>query len=179
MGFDVRGTRARFLPIAIVAGVVVALDQLTKLAVQRSLGLHDSVAAVDGLVNVIHARNPGAAFSFLAEAPEWFRGPFFVAMTVVAVVVLLVVAARLPLEERWLRLALGGVLGGALGNVIDRLLYGEVVDFIDVYWGPYHWPAFNVADSSITISVAVVLLHSLLAGRAKPVAQLDHPPARH
>ncbi len=118
-------------------------------------------------MNIVHARNPGAAFSLLADAPAWFRGPFFVGITVLAIAVLFCAISRLPAEDRLTRVALGGVLGGAIGNLIDRLIYGEVTDFIDVHWRSHHWPAFNVADSSITIAVSAVILHSMF-GRSEP-----------
>ncbi len=152
------------MPLA-VAGGVVALDQATKALIVSSLELYESIPVVDGLLNIVYARNPGAAFSLLADAPAWFRGPFFIGMTIVAIVAVLYVVARLPREDRILRVALGGVLGGAIGNLTDRLLHGEVVDFIDVHWRSYHWPAFNVADSSITLAVVAVILQSLFARR--------------
>jgi len=153
-------------PLALSVAVVV-LDQVTKRLIRDRVGLGESIPILDGFVSIVHARNPGAAFSFLADAPAWFRGPFFIAITVTAIAVLFYVISRLPREDRLMRLALGGVLGGAVGNLIDRLIYGEVTDFIDVYWRSYHWPAFNVADSSITIAVSAVILHSLFA-RSEP-----------
>jgi signal peptidase II len=144
-----------------VAVIVILADQLTKAAVVRWLPLHDSIPIVEGFLNLVHVRNPGAAFSLLADSPDWFRAPFFIVVTLVAVGFLLGVARRLEPGDRGLRTALGAVLGGAVGNLIDRLAYGEVVDFIDVYWGKYHWPAFNVADSCISVAVAAILLQSL------------------
>lgn len=158
----------------IVGLVVFVADQLTKLAVRRYLDLRGSIQVVDGFLNIVHARNPGAAFSFLAEAPAWFREPFFIGITLGAVGVLLYVISRLPAEDRVLRLALGGILGGALGNLFDRLVYGEVIDFIDVHWRSHHWPAFNVADSSITVAVVAVALQSLFV---HPVRGRHHPPS--
>jgi len=149
------------LPSIIVAMAVFVLDQITKLAIVNRLAFHESIPVVDGFLNIVHARNPGAAFSFLAGAPLWFRSLFFPAITIVAVVVVVSVIRRLPPEDRLLRLALSGVLGGALGNLCDRLRYGEVIDFIDVYWRGHHWPAFNVADSSITLAVTAVVLQTL------------------
>ncbi len=151
-------------PISIAALVFIA-DQATKLVVRRTIDPRDSIPVLDGFIDLVHARNPGAAFSFLAQAPAWFRGPFFLAITIIAVVVLLYVIARVPAEDRLLRIALGGVLGGALGNLLDRLVYGEVTDFIDVHWREYHWPAFNVADSSITLAVIAVVAQALFAAR--------------
>jgi signal peptidase II len=159
---------SRFFPSVVTALAVFAVDQVTKSIVVARLGFHDYVPIVDGLLNIVHARNPGAAFSFLADAPGWFRGPFFVLLTLVAMVIVVGVIRRLPPEDRLLRFALGAVLGGALGNLCDRLRYGEVIDFIDVYWRSYHWPAFNVADSSISIAVMAVVLQTLLGPSRAP-----------
>jgi signal peptidase II len=156
-----REIRRRFGgPIALGVAIVI-LDQLTKRLIRSRVGFHQSIPILDGFLSIVHARNPGAAFSFLADAPAWFREPFFVAITLTAVVVLFYVIGRLPAEDRLMRIALGGVLGGAVGNLIDRLVYGEVTDFIDIHWRSYHWPAFNVADSGITIAISAVILHSL------------------
>jgi len=171
--------RGGYRDVLAVGLAVFVADQLSKLLVRRHLDLRGSIPVVDGFLNIVHARNPGAAFSFLADAPAWFRGPFFVGITVGAVVVLLYVISRLPAEDRVLRLALGGVLGGALGNLFDRLAYGEVIDFIDVHWRSHHWPAFNVADSSITIAVVAVVLQSVFLHRTperrSPTSQTSRP----
>jgi signal peptidase II len=161
------GMRRRFGgPIAVGLAVIV-IDQVTKRAIRDHVAVRESIPIVDGFVSIVHARNPGAAFSFLADAPAWFREPFFIAITVTAIAVLFYVIGRLSVEDRLMRTALGGVLGGAVGNLIDRLRYGEVTDFIDVHWRSHHWPAFNVADSSITIAVAAVVLNSLFFSRSE------------
>jgi len=158
---------SRFLrPLSIAAGIVI-VDQATKLVIRERLAPYQTIPVIDGLLNIVHARNPGAAFSFLADAPTWFRAPFFLVVTTVAIVVLLYAISRLPRADRLMRVALGAVLGGALGNLIDRVLYGEVTDFIDVHWRGHHWPAFNVADSSISVAVVAVILQSLLLARSE------------
>jgi signal peptidase II len=159
-------------PIAI-GTLVFVVDQATKLLIRKTVDLHESIPVLDGFVDIVHARNPGAAFSFLADAPAWFRAPFFVGISITAIVVLLYVIARLPLEDRLMRIALGGVLGGALGNLLDRLMYGEVTDFVDLHWRSYHWPAFNVADSSITLAVTAVIAQALFSGRSANTARED------
>lgn len=157
-----------------IAGVIVVLDQATKLAVSRSLLLGDQVTVFEGFANIVHARNPGAAFSFLANAPDWFRAPFFLAVTVLAILVVLSVLARSGREDWVLRLALGGILGGAVGNLLDRLTHGEVIDFIDVHWRAHHWPAFNVADSAISASVMMIFARSLVSGREDDATGARH-----
>lgn len=151
------------LPFGITALAVIVVDQLTKAVVLAEIPLRESIPVIDGFFKLVHVRNPGAAFSLFATAPEWFRAPFFLVITIVAVVALIAIAVRLPQDERLLPIALGGVLGGALGNLLDRIVHGEVIDFLYVYWREWYWPAFNVADSSITISVFVIVLHSFFA----------------
>ena len=102
-------------------------------------------------------RNPGAAFSFLAHAPEWFRQPFFLIATGVAIAALLFFIVYAQEEGLLLVVAAASILGGAIGNLIDRLRYGEVIDFLLFYWGDWSWPAFNVADSCITLGVIGLL----------------------
>jgi signal peptidase II len=132
------------------------LDQVSKLAIDRSMQLHQSFPVIDGIMNVTYVRNRGAAFSFLSEA-SW-RLPFFVVVTLIACAVIVVALRRMAAEQTLGQLAVSMVFAGALGNLIDRIRVGEVVDFIDVYWRQYHWPAFNVADMFICVGVALVLL---------------------
>jgi signal peptidase II len=153
--------------VSVAFGVVV-LDQISKWYIRETVDLHQSIPVIDSLFNIVHVRNPGGAFNLLANASEAIRLPFFVVATVVAVAALIYFIRQIPVSQPWLLFAVAGVLGGAVGNFIDRILYGEVIDFLDVYWGAYHWPAFNVADSFISVGVVVLLLYSLLIG--DPVA---------
>lgn len=138
-----------------LAVVVVVLDQVTKLLALHSL--QDGPIAVAPFFNLALAYNTGAAFSFLADAGGW-QNAFFIAVAVVVSVVILVMAWRLTAEERQVAAALMLVLGGAIGNVIDRVRFGHVVDFLDVYYGSWHWPTFNIADSAITIGALLLVL---------------------
>jgi signal peptidase II len=145
-----------------VVGTILVLDQLTKVAVDRSLALHQSIPVIEGFFHLTHVRNTGAAFGFLANAPEGFRIPFFFIATGIAIGALLVFLRRVDTDTPFLLLALSSVLGGALGNLLDRLHYGEVVDFLDFHWRGYYWPAFNVADICITLGVIGLFLYSFL-----------------
>ena len=147
--------------------ITVALDQATKLWVIASMELYESVAILPGF-NLVHVRNTGAAFSFLSEAGGWQRW-FFAGLAIIISIVLMVWLARLKKNEVLLALALSLVLGGAIGNLIDRVCYGYVVDFLDVYYQSWHWPAFNIADSAITLGVGLMLLESFGVGRAQPI----------
>jgi signal peptidase II len=135
---------------------IIAVDQITKLWVLGSFFLHEQRAVTD-FFNLVLVFNSGAAFSFLAGAGGWQKW-FFVGLALVISVWLLSML-RQHATERLLPTALSLVLGGALGNVIDRLRFGAVVDFLDVHIAGWHWPAFNVADSAITIGVGLMLLH--------------------
>ncbi len=149
---------------ATISGVLVAADQATKAVVQRSMTLHDSIPIVPS-VNLTYTRNPGAAFSLLADADPTFRGWFFLAVSVVALTLVTMFLRRVERGDWWTLSALSLILGGAVGNLIDRLRLGEVVDFIDLYVGRYHWPVFNVADSGITVGMLLLLGHALLQRR--------------
>lgn len=135
--------------------LLVVLDQLSKVVVSNWLQLYESVAVLP-FFNFTLLHNPGAAFSFLADAAGWQRW-FFTAIALFVSVVITVWLRRLPAEEKWQAAALALILGGALGNVIDRLRFGYVVDFLDFYYQQWHWPAFNIADSAITVGVTILL----------------------
>jgi len=148
--------------VAAMAGSVFALDQLTKTMIRHSVPLYHSIPVLDEVFNITHAQNTGGAFSLFASAPDAIRAPFFLIAAAVAVAALLYFLNTVGPSQRLLQFALAGILGGALGNLFDRLTSGTVTDFLDVYWRDHHWPAFNVADSFITIGVLILLGHSLL-----------------
>jgi signal peptidase II len=150
--------------VLIVAALVLLADQLTKWYVRRTVGLYESIAVIDSLFHITHVRNAGGAFSLLAGASPAFRLPFFVAVCIVAITVLLYFVGKVEPRQRLLLFALGGILGGALGNLTDRIIAGEVTDFLDFHWHGYYWPAFNVADSFISTGMIVLLAHSLRGG---------------
>jgi len=151
---------------ALVAAAVLVADQVTKMLVQRSMALHETIDLLPFLA-LSYVRNTGAAFGVLAAAPPGVRLPLFVAVTLVAVGALVSLVRRTPADQPALVGALGAVLGGALGNLVCRLRFGEVIDFLDLHWAAFHWPAFNVADSAITVGVAVILLNGLRAPSAR------------
>jgi len=151
-----------------VAAAIVALDQLTKAWIASSFRLHDTVPIVDGLVELTYVRNTGAAFSLLAGRSALFRVPFFTVVAILAGFAIVGFIRQTPASQRLVLLACAAVLGGATGNLIDRLLHGEVIDFVVVHWRDWYWPAFNVADSFITVGV-VVLLGRALFVRDEPV----------
>ena len=134
------------------------LDQATKVVVRRALALHESVTVVPGLLDFTHVRNTGAAFGFLNAVDFPFKTTVIAVVATVALVGVALYTARLAHDQLLARFGLALIIGGAGGNLIDRLIAGSVVDFVDVYWRSWHFWAFNVADSAITIGVAVMIL---------------------
>jgi signal peptidase II len=147
----------------LLSGLVILLDQLSKLAAERWLTPFEPLSILPSL-NLTLLYNPGAAFSFLAGAGGWQRW-LFVVLALGVSVGLVIWLSRLRPQERLLGAALSLVLGGAVGNLIDRLLYGHVIDFIDLYWRDWHWPAFNIADSAISVGAVLLLADGLFGGR--------------
>lgn len=138
--------------------LIVLLDQYTKQLVLTHFELGESIDIVAGLFALTSVRNRGGAFGLLSTLPEAWRVAFFVVFALGTMGALIWMLAQTKREDRWMRIALTGVIGGALGNLIDRVRFGEVVDFLDVYVNDWHWPTFNVADSFITCGLIVLLL---------------------
>ena len=156
-------TMLKWLWLSLLA---VILDQGSKLAIASSMQLYQSIPIMP-YFNLTYVHNTGAAFSFLSEAGGWQRW-FFAGLALVISVIIAVWLARLKQHETLLAVALSLVLGGAIGNLIDRLAYGYVIDFLDVYYQTWHWPAFNIADSAITLGVILMLVESFgLVGSKK------------
>ena len=145
-----------------LSAVVVVLDQITKQLADRHLTAYDPLPIMPSL-NLTLSFNPGAAFSFLAGAGGWQRW-FFTVLAIGVSAAIVVWLRRITAGEWRLGVGLALILGGAVSNVIDRLIYGHVIDFIDVYYADWHWPAFNVADSAISVGAAFLIVDSLLGG---------------
>lgn len=146
----------RYRLLLAIALPVLVLDQLSKIFIDRHFFLHESVTVVANFFHITYVRNQGAAFGILAD--HALRVPFFTTVALLAAGGILWYLRRLREEQRLLQGSLALIFAGALGNLIDRIRLGEVIDFIDVHWYQYHWPAFNVADSAITIGVGLMLL---------------------
>jgi signal peptidase II len=151
--------KRRFYLIILPALGIIFLDQVSKSLVIRSIPVHGFISVISGFFNLVHVRNRGMAFGLMNRAGSDFSFYFLVAATVIAVVLLCFWFSRLKREEAGLTVGLSLIVGGALGNLIDRLRFHEVIDFLDFYVGPYHWPAFNVADSAITIGAFWVVIN--------------------
>ncbi len=156
--------RHRMPEMWIVAAIVV-FDQATKAMVKARLPLHESVTVIPGFFDFTHVRNTGAAFGMLNNIDFAYKPAVMVVVALVALGAVASYALTLPATQRVARYGLALILGGAIGNLIDRAMMGYVVDFVDVYWRGVHFWAFNVADSAITVGVALMLLDLLGVGR--------------
>lgn len=146
----------RFQLLLLIAAPVIFFDQLSKFYIDRSFRLYESVTVLRDFFHITYLRNQGAAFGILSSSP--LRLPFFIGVALIAAAGLLYYLYRLEERQRLLQLSLSLIFAGALGNLIDRIRLGEVIDFIDVHWYQYHWPAFNVADSAICVGVGLMLI---------------------
>lgn len=141
----------KYKTLILVASTVIILDQLTKAVIIHYLSLHQSIEVIGGFFNITYIRNPGAAFGILRGSNEIFRTLFLTGISIAALVVIFFVYRGV--KDTASRIAFSLIAGGAAGNLVDRIRFGEVIDFLDFYAGSYHWPAFNVADSAITAGV--------------------------
>ncbi len=148
----------------LAAAAVLLLDRLTKWLIESRVGQYEVIEVIPGLFNIIHARNEGAAFSMLAQSDARWRDPLLIGVSVAALVLVVLLLRNTSNLERGGAWALALILGGAAGNLFDRLAFGSVTDFLDFYVGSAHWPAFNVADSAIVCGSALLLL-GMLWGR--------------
>lgn len=144
-----------------VAALVVILDQAVKLLVVAKIPAYGSVAVIPGFFDLTHIYNTGGAFGFLAGKSSVFRHLFFLTASVIAMGMIVYLYLKTPPDYLFLRLGLAMILGGAVGNVIDRIRLGKVVDFLDIHVRGLHWPAFNIADSAITVGILIFVYHLL------------------
>lgn len=158
---------AIFLPI-LLAGV--ALDQITKLLVVQQMPLGAQIPVIKGLFNLVHVHNRGAAFGLLSNLSPQFAWLFFIATTSLVLLVVMVLWWRLPERDWPAALGYSLIMTGALGNLIDRVRLGEVIDFLDFYLGRHHWPAFNVADSLVCLGAGVLIWVVLTEGKEEDVS---------
>jgi signal peptidase II len=148
--------------MALIVSTILILDQLTKWQVTRTMRLHESISIIPDLFSITYIRNSGAAFGILAGSHSGFRLVFFGITSALALALLGTIYARLSPAD-WLgRVSVAAIFGGAVGNLIDRVRFGEVIDFLDFSLLGYHWPAFNVADAAITVGVCFLIGHFFL-----------------
>lgn len=146
------------------AAFVIALDQITKAAIMTKFLIHESYTIIDGFFNLVYVMNPGAAFGFLADASVIFRYVFFIGITSAVILLILYYIVKSKSQNLQTVISLTLIFSGAVGNLIDRIRFGAVVDFLDFYIHTWHWPAFNVADSSIFLG-AVLMIWAMIIQR--------------
>ena len=151
----------KYLKFSAVAIAIVIVDQLTKWVIIQTIALHDLYSVIPGFFNIIHIHNPGSAFGLFADHHSLFRTIFLLTASVVALCLILYLHHHTPGDFPILSFGLALIFGGAIGNMIDRIRLGYVIDFIDVYLGTFHWPAFNIADSAITIGMIIFAFYML------------------
>ena len=162
----------RYLVTAVLSSIIVALDQLTKVLVLSRFKLGESIPVIENFFNLTFVKNYGAAFGFLSQSHPEFREIFFLAMPPVAMVVIGTLIKKAPADDKMQIYALSSILGGAIGNYIDRLRFRYVVDFLDFHWfNQYSWPAFNIADSAIVIGVGVLMYQMYLESKKQKTNQ--------
>ncbi len=138
--------------------LVLVLDQASKLWIQNTFSFWDSIQVIPGMFKLVYVLNRGAAFGFLNNTSGTWQTYFFIAVTALAVVLIFHLVRSVNRRDPFLFNGLGLVLGGAVGNLVDRIRLGHVIDFLDFYWGRYHWPAFNIADVAISIGVLCLII---------------------
>lgn len=141
---------------------IFALDQLIKAVVENGIPLYGSIPVIRGFFSITHVRNTGAAFGLFAGDIGPFRTLFFVTITIGAIILIFFVFRRIKGNRALAPLSLAMILAGAMGNLVDRIRWGYVIDFLDFYWREYHWPAFNIADSAITVGVFLLFIENVL-----------------
>jgi len=151
--------------------VIFALDQATKIVVEHGVPLYESIPVITGLFNITHLKNTGAAFGLFAGHASTFRTLFFAVITIGALMLILLIFRNTKGNRILTPLSLGMIMAGALGNLVDRIRWGYVIDFLDLYWKNHHWPAFNIADSAITVGIVLVLVEHLFFHRRTEAPQ--------
>jgi len=151
----------KYLKLAAVAGFVIIFDQITKAVIFKTLPLYHSVSVIPGFLNLTHIHNPGGAFGFMSNQSSMLRNILFLFITSIAICLILYLYQKTPRTHPLLSTGIALIFGGAIGNLIDRIRFGKVIDFVDVYVGNIHWPAFNVADSAITVGMIIFIIHLL------------------
>lgn len=159
--------KRKYWILIIVCLLILFLDQWTKQAVQQSLSLYQKVEVIHGFFNLVHVRNTGGAFGIFGGEKGGVGSFFFLVVSVVAIGSIIFLLIRLKEDEKIVSLSLSFILSGAIGNLIDRLRHGEVVDFLDFYVSSYHWPAFNIADSAICAGIGLMALALFFRDRKK------------
>ncbi|MZH03468.1 MAG: signal peptidase II [Nitrospinae bacterium] len=159
--------RNKYLVLFFVSGFLIVIDQYTKFMVSLHIPLNYSIKVMEGFFNLTHIRNSGVAFGLFASQQSEYKPLMFIIISSIAILAILVIFHQTPKEKKIVQTGLILIFSGAIGNLIDRSLHGEVIDFVDFFIDGYHFPAFNIADSCITIGVALMVV-DLFCGESQP-----------
>lgn len=151
----------KYIRLCVIAGLIVLTDQVTKAVIWHRMELYDSLAVISGFFNITHIHNTGGAFGMFAQGNPLLRKILFLFISSLAALLVLYFYKKTPDHYPWLLSAFALIFGGAVGNLIDRIRMGKVIDFLDFHIGNLHWPAFNVADSAITVGMGIFVFHIL------------------
>lgn len=156
--------KKRYTRSFIIAIIVFTLDQISKFLVREYLPLHHSIEVIKGFFNIVHFQNPGIIFGILSQSTTTFTHYLLITVPLLAIILLIFFIHSLKDDDNFLLVAVSLILGGATGNLVDRVIYKKVIDFLDFYWNTYHWPAFNLADTVISIGIILFVIHILVDG---------------
>jgi len=159
----------RYLQLFLASNILIILDQYTKMWVNTHIPKHHSIMVFNDFFALTHIRNPGVAFGLGADWSSQYKTYMFIGFSIIAIIAILIFFHQTPPGNKIVRVGLILIFSGAIGNMIDRILYQEVIDFLDLFVGGYHWPAFNIADSCITIGVFLMFVDLILAGKTSQV----------
>jgi len=151
----------KYIKLVVFAGIIVLLDQFTKALIIDHISFNQTIPVMRGFFNITHIHNPGGAFGLMADLSPALRSIIFLFISSLAVGLIFYFYKKTPPNYPWLAAAFALIFGGAIGNLIDRLRFGFVIDFLDFYIGNLHWPAFNVADSAISVGIGIFVFHLL------------------
>ena len=151
--------RKKYIKLVLISSLIVIVDQLTKFIIVKHLVLGQTIQAIPGVFNITHVQNPGGAFGFLANLSPGMRTLIFLFISSLAVGLIFYFYIKTPRSQAWLAAGFALIFGGAIGNLIDRVRFGVVIDFLDFYIHKYHWPAFNIADSAISVGIGIFVFH--------------------
>jgi signal peptidase II len=155
-------SRSKHIKLIGIAGSVVLVDQIVKTIIKLTVPLYSLITVIPGFFNISHIQNPGGAFGFLSDQDPTLRIIVFIFFSSLATIVILYLYYKTDESLPFLAFGIALIFGGAVGNLIDRIRFGKVVDFLDFYIGALHWPSFNVADSAVSVGIAIFLYHLLL-----------------
>jgi len=153
--------KTKYIKLARIAGIIIILDLISKAIILSKMPLYHSIPIIPGFFSITHIQNPGGAFGLLASQSSSVRYIFFIVVSSLAICLIFFFYKNTPKTHPLLATSFAMIFGGAIGNLIDRFRFGKVVDFLDFYISNYHWPAFNVADSAITIGIGIFIYHIL------------------